>query len=693
MYLRRFLFTLFALALAPPGFAQSLAKNFTLNGANQCATIGVSDLATVGITVTGTFSATLQPEVSIAGQSPGNTQVTPTTSNTAQATITTTGNYVAAVAGFDTFLLCVSSYASGTANVYLNPSGAVNASVIGGGGGGLAWNLLTNATGNMSIQNGTHTTTFQQTAAEPWLWANTTPATSSTPQDSPIWELEGTWWGASLASAVDGWTIEDVPGASTTMVSGKTSTASETSGVVTIAGTGMTVFPNNQSGYLGVGAVVTFQGFTTLTWLNGVPVSLITNSSSSITFDDPTNHANQGSIAETTVTASAAESDLNLAQIAGSAPVGKVQLINPAAATATSVNTSPEFDFVTNSWNTSSQTVPFRIYSKGGTGGGVLPTLVIDRVNTGSWAGGGGGIILGGSGSSAQSDPQLTFDHDNLGVLSDDGQIGFEPSDGVTYNQTFEFFTSIVNTSAGFVGNEGSVAGADVDIGANGLNRTNVTGPNYGVVIAGIGATGLGHEIFSPASGSSANYSVVTGGEFNPAAGSTTFTGVYVAPVITGTTSGKTSAFTVAPTTTNTHLTGTNLVADFQSAPGTDVASVDYAGLNAALYRTLTVCSASGTAVNPSVVTCGAAAAGLVYCDVAASAGTCTVNTSAVTANSSIQITPNGADGTTLSKTCNTAPTVVPFAILASKSAGTSFTINMPTLTVNGACFEYSIVN
>jgi hypothetical protein len=518
---------------------------------------------------------------------------------------------------------------------------------------------------------------------------NSTPATSSTPQSSPTLGWNGTWWGPSLSSAVDGWTLNDIPGASTTMVSGETSTASETSGVVTIAGTGMTVFPNNQSGFVGVGAVVTFQGFTTLTWLNGVPVSLITNSSSSITFDDPTNHANQGSIAETTVTASAAESDLNLAPIAGSAPVGKVQLINPAAATATSVNTSPEFDFVTNSWNTSSQTVPFRIYSKGGTGGGVLPTLVIDRVNTGSWAGGGGGIILGGSGSTAQSDPQLAFDHDNLGVLSDDGQIGFEPSDGVTYNQTFEFFTEIVNTSAGFVGNEGSVAGADVDIGANGNNRTNVTGPNYGVVIAGIGATGLGHEIFSPASGSSANYSVVTGGEFNPAAGSTTFTGVYVAPVITGTTSGKTSAFTVAPTTTNTNLTGTNLVADFQSAPGTDVASVDYAGLNAALYRTLTVCSASGTAVNPSVVTCGAAAAGLVYCDVAASAGTCTVNTSAVTAHSSIHITPNGADGTTLSKTCNTAPTVVPFAILASKSAGTSFTINMPTLTVNGACFEY----
>ena len=133
MHLRRFLFALFALALAPPLLGQSVARSFTLNAANQCAVIGVTDLPTVGITVTGTFSATLQPEVSIAGQTPGNTQVTPTTSNTAQATITTTGTYGASVAGMDQFLLCVSSYASGTANVYLNASAAVSASLIGSG--------------------------------------------------------------------------------------------------------------------------------------------------------------------------------------------------------------------------------------------------------------------------------------------------------------------------------------------------------------------------------------------------------------------------------------------------------------------------------------------------------------------------------------------------------------------------------
>ena len=140
MNLRRFLFTLFAALMAtasfgPASFAQSTAKMFTLKAANQCASVSVAGYPTVGIQVTGTFSATLQPEVSIAGQSPQNTQVTPTTSATAQSTITTTGTYAAAVGGMDTFLLCVSSYVSGSAVVWLNPSAAVNASLLSGGGG------------------------------------------------------------------------------------------------------------------------------------------------------------------------------------------------------------------------------------------------------------------------------------------------------------------------------------------------------------------------------------------------------------------------------------------------------------------------------------------------------------------------------------------------------------------------------
>jgi hypothetical protein len=136
MLLRRFVCPLaFCFALGPPIFAQSRSGPFTINSSSSpCASINVLGQATVGIQVTGTFSATLQPEVSVQGQTPQNTQVTPSTSSTGQATITAAGTYVSGVGGYDTFLVCVSSYASGTATIYLNASPAPNASLFGNGG-------------------------------------------------------------------------------------------------------------------------------------------------------------------------------------------------------------------------------------------------------------------------------------------------------------------------------------------------------------------------------------------------------------------------------------------------------------------------------------------------------------------------------------------------------------------------------
>ena len=64
--------------------------------------------------------------------------------------------------------------------------------------------------------------------------------------------------------------------------------------------------------------------------------------------------------------------------------------------------------------------------------------------------------------------------------------------------------------------------------------------------------------------------------------------------------------------------------------------------------RTLANCVAAGTAASTSVVSCGAAPAGMVYCDVDASAATCVVDTTAVTTHSMISITPNSANGTPL---------------------------------------------
>jgi hypothetical protein len=108
-----------------------------ISALNGCARFDVGGLTTLGIQVTGTWSATLQPEVTIAGSNTVvNAQVTPSTSSTPQATITTNGAYVASVAGYNTFFLCATSYSSGTATVYFWGSTHPSSSAIGTAGGG-----------------------------------------------------------------------------------------------------------------------------------------------------------------------------------------------------------------------------------------------------------------------------------------------------------------------------------------------------------------------------------------------------------------------------------------------------------------------------------------------------------------------------------------------------------------------------
>jgi hypothetical protein len=140
MLLRRstfFFFLMGCLALAPPAFAQASAGPFVITSASSpCAPITVTGQATVGIKVKGTFSLTLTPEISIQGQAPDATSVTPYGSQTAQATITAAGSYNSAVAAGTTFLLCPTSYASGSATIYLNASTTVAANLLGGGGSG-----------------------------------------------------------------------------------------------------------------------------------------------------------------------------------------------------------------------------------------------------------------------------------------------------------------------------------------------------------------------------------------------------------------------------------------------------------------------------------------------------------------------------------------------------------------------------
>jgi hypothetical protein len=112
------------------------------------------------------------------------------------------------------------------------------------------------------------------------------------------------------------------------------------------------------------------------------------------------------------------------------------------------------------------------------------------------------------------------------------------------------------------------------------------------------------------------------------------------------------------------------------------------------LAKQTTNCAAAGSAANPSVVACSAAASGLFSCATNASTGTCTIDTTAVTANSVIQIEPDDSLGTALSVTCNTAmDTGLTAPRVGARVAGTSFTINLGTFSTNPECFSYIIVN
>lgn len=105
------------------------------NGAS-CAQISVGQDATISISVTGTWTGTLTPQVTIYPNPPVNTVVFPVGSNTSQATITANGIYSAQVAAMSTFQVCATTLSSGTVVVYLQGSNAVNAGFFAGAGGG-----------------------------------------------------------------------------------------------------------------------------------------------------------------------------------------------------------------------------------------------------------------------------------------------------------------------------------------------------------------------------------------------------------------------------------------------------------------------------------------------------------------------------------------------------------------------------
>jgi hypothetical protein len=182
---------------------------------------------------------------------------------------------------------------AGTGALAIRQNGAWNCSG-GGGGGGAAWSALTPAIADLTLPNTTFNTTISNAAATNFIkHSNTTAATSAgVNQNSPTFNECGNYF-TSGASAQDCWNAQTVITASATSAT-VTNVAESAGNVVTLTITGGASFVAGQS--------ETFTGLTTATWLNNqntLPAGLITASSTSLTFTDPTSHGVQGSAAET----------------------------------------------------------------------------------------------------------------------------------------------------------------------------------------------------------------------------------------------------------------------------------------------------------------------------------------------------------------------------------------------------------
>ena len=143
--MKKLLLFLVLLALAAFAGAQELVDGSIRSSASSCQPQAVTSACVflqVGpqtnyadITVRGTYSGTLQFEVSgDAGATWVSVNATPPNSSTAVTSTTSTGTWTASMAGHTFLRVRASAFASGVANVTLNPSQAVTAGTGGGGG-------------------------------------------------------------------------------------------------------------------------------------------------------------------------------------------------------------------------------------------------------------------------------------------------------------------------------------------------------------------------------------------------------------------------------------------------------------------------------------------------------------------------------------------------------------------------------
>jgi hypothetical protein len=150
------------------------------------------------------------------------------------------------------------------------------------------WSSLGAATGALTLANAGNATTFNQTSAVTWTWANTTASTSSADNSSPVLKLQNQQW-TNGADTTVGWAIQNIVAASPNNKT-ITNSSENSSSVVTLT-------VGSSHGFTAL-QWVTFTGLTTATWLNGQTAMITATAATTITFLDPTTHGTSASHAD-----------------------------------------------------------------------------------------------------------------------------------------------------------------------------------------------------------------------------------------------------------------------------------------------------------------------------------------------------------------------------------------------------------